>query len=219
VVLVDRSRSVCLQPLAVWLSFNSNLTGRGRGSGRLKSFLAPVSYPVPFFVQAFIRYMKIRDSRPRVVDPDFDPVAAAARRCLSPIQRWVNLSGAPASPPDFGSLPSPSDVLAGVSRPDFRGLRLRDPDAFISGSLPSFYGVWSEVMHGLSEFEVIRPWLRDGVHIPSFFKHFKGSHNGRVFYSSTPPPMYYQNDSKCNDWVEFISSTILKRVQWFYWGG
>ena len=157
--------------------------------------------------------MTIRNSRPRAVDPSFDPVAAAARKCRDPVQQWVDLSGVAASPPDFDSLPSPADVLAGVARPDFQGLRLRDPDAFISGSLPSFYETWCSIVGGLPEFDIVRPWLRDGVHIPSFFQHFKGTHNGRVFDSSVPPPMYFQNDSKCNDWVEFISSTILKRVE------
>jgi hypothetical protein len=164
-------------------------------------------------LQDFIRYMRIRDSKQRVLFPGFNPVAAAARRRPVPLGQWVSLDGVPASPPDFASLPTPKEVLSGSVAPDFRGLRLRDNNHFISGLLPSFYDTWRSVVGDLPEFRVVRPWLRGGVHIPSFFRHFRGVHNGRSFDSVIPPPMYYQNDNKCNDWVGFISETILKRVE------
>jgi hypothetical protein len=160
-----------------------------------------------------VRYLRIRDSKPRVLCPGFDPVAAAARRRPKPVERWVNLSGAAASPPDFSSLPTPKEVLSGAAAPNFDRLRLRDSNNFISGLLPSFYDTWRSVVGDLPEFRVVQSWLRGGVHIPSFFEHFKGVHNGRSFDSVIPPPMYYQNDTKCYDWVDFISETILKRVE------
>jgi hypothetical protein len=129
------------------------------------------------------------------------------------MERWVDLNGGPASPPEFSALSSPRDVISGVSDPDFAGLRLRDNGAFISGLLPSYYDAWCSVVSDLSEFGVVRSWLQKGVHISSFFRHFKGVQNGRSFNSVIPPPMFYQNDSKCNDWVNFISETILKRVE------
>ena len=67
----------------------------------------------------------------------------------------------------------------------------------------------------MKEFEGYGPvasWIKDGVDLPSFFRHFKGELNGRFFNHDVPPPMYLQNDRKCEDWKEFLSSTILKRL-------
>jgi hypothetical protein len=157
--------------------------------------------------------LRIRESKPQVSCPGFDPVAAAARHRSGPMERWVDIDGVPALPPDFASLPTPAEVLSGAKAPDFGGLRLRDHTNFVSGLLPSYYETWRLVVGDLPEFGVVQSWLRGGVHIPSFFKHFKGVHNGRSFDSVIPPPMYFQNDTKCFDWVEFICKTILKRVE------
>ena len=56
----------------------------------------------------------------------------------------------------------------------FDGLHLHDTSAFIFGRLHRHYHVWVSSMLSVSGFKVVRPWLRDGVDIPSFFRHFEG---------------------------------------------
>ena len=126
---------------------------------------------------------------------------------------WVDLEGNPAPPPDFSSLPSPSDVLEGRALPDFAGLRLRSQDSFICGNLHNFVPIWDRYMADVEGYGVVRPWLRDGVHIPSFFQHYQGTFNGRSFDSAVPPPMYYQNAPICLEYSKFITETILKRLE------
>ena len=157
-------------------------------------------------------YMSRRSKRSPIVIPDFDPLAAAAR-CRSRPPSWVDLEGAPASPPPLNRLPSPSDVISGLSAPNFAGLRLRDPDTFLAGNLHQFAHQWDSFMTGVKGYDVVRPWVHSGVHIPSFFQPFEGEFNGRVFNSVIPPPMYFQNDSRCLEFEEFITGTIIKRLE------
>ena len=112
----------------------------------------------------------------------------------------------------MADLPHPDEVLSGKCLLSLDLLRLRCPDSFVCGSLQSNYAVWSEYMTGVPGFEVVRPWLRDGVHIPSFFQPYKGVFNGRVFDSATPPPQFYQNAPVCDEFEGFVSDEILKRL-------
>ena len=68
-------------------------------------------------------------------------------------------------------------------------------------------------MGGIPGYPRIRPWLKRGVHIPDFFQHYSGVFNGRVFDSIIPPPMYFQNAPICREYKDFISQTILKRLE------
>ena len=68
-------------------------------------------------------------------------------------------------------------------------------------------------MTGVKGYDIVRPWIQRGVHLPDFFQPFKGEFNGRVFDSEIPPPMFFQNDNRCADFWEFISDTILKRIE------
>lgn len=126
---------------------------------------------------------------------------------------WVDVFGNPASPPDFGELPDPLDVLAGRAEPDFSALRLRNKETFQAGLLCSFFSAWKKMFANLPEFGVVEPWLRDGVHIPSFFQHYEGVFNGRVLNSVIPPPMYFQNAPVCQEYSDFISDTITMRLK------
>lgn len=125
----------------------------------------------------------------------------------------MDLSGQPASPPDFSQLPHPDDVLAGRAPPDFGGLRLRSQDSFVCGNLHRFAEVWDRYMVGIPGYSLAQPWLRDGVHIPSFFQHYKGVFNSRNFDSDVPPHMYFQNSPICWEYRDFITETVLKRLE------
>ena len=163
--------------------------------------------PSPFF-QDFDLFLRRRARRPSAVLSDFDPFAAA-RRCSDRTPTWVDLSGVPSSPPLLNRLPHPDDVLAGSVVPNFADLRLRNPDSFRCGNLHQFSHQWDAFMTGVEGCDIVRPWVHHGVHIPSFFQPFKGELDGRVFDSAVPPSMFFQNDSRCLDFVDFV------RQHWF----
>ena len=126
---------------------------------------------------------------------------------------WVDLLGNPASPPLLNSLPTPEDVLSGVALPDFDGLRLRNPQTFHCGMLHQYANQWDRFMSGVRGYDVIRPWIHNGVHLPDFFQGFKGVFKGRSFDSVIPPPMCFQNDDdRLWDFLPFVGNTILTRL-------
>ena len=78
----------------------------------------------PFLPQAFKVYMRRCGPRSpfwldwfKPEDVVVDPSAPT----------WVDVMGETGSPPPWDKLPLPSDVLSGAARPDFNGLRLRNP--------------------------------------------------------------------------------------------
>ena len=83
--------------------------------------------------------------------------------------KWVDVLGVAASPPLLGRLPLPKDVLSGSVPPDFGGLRLRDPATFRCGHLHQFAHQWDSFMVGVWGYDVVRPWIHRGVHLPDFF--------------------------------------------------
>ena len=161
------------------------------------------------FLQAFSLYLRRRSRRPSIPVEGFDPSSVVAD--YPPV--WVNIHGEVSTPPPLNQLPSPSAVLSGAALPDFAGLRLRSPDYFRCGNLHQFANQWDTFMTGLRGYDIVRPWVHEGVYIPSFFQHYEGELNGRSFNSDVPPPMYFQNDSCCVEWRDFISKTILQRLK------
>ena len=162
--------------------------------------------------QDFQVYLR-RRSRRRYVIADFDPLAAEARASGKAVS-WINLYGAPSTPPDFSALPSPSDVLAGRAAPDFDGIRLRSKDAFVCGHLHNFAHVWDKDMSGLPEYDIVRSWIHGGVDKPSFFQHYRGPFGkSRFFDSASPPRMFFQNAPICEEYVSFITDTITLRLE------
>ena len=140
----------------------------------------------------------------------FDP-ASVVPASITPT--WVTLEGEKASPPRLNRLPHPDDVLGGRAKPAFELLRLRDANSFRCGNLHQFAHQWDRLMGDVRGYETVRPWLHRGVHVPDFFQHYEGEHNGRILDSDIPPPMYFQNDSeKCMEFKGFVTKTILQRL-------
>ena len=70
------------------------------------------------------------------------------------------------------------------------------------------FGIWS-----LAEYKTVRPWIHNGVDIPSFFQPYKGIFMKRHFDSDIPPQMYFQNAPICHEYKDFISNTISLRLE------
>ena len=144
--------------------------------------------------------MQRRARRPQISLDWFDPSVVEV---ASSAPTWVDLLGAPASPPPLNRLPTPDEVLSGAAAPDFAGLRLRSPDTFRCGILHHFKHQWDSFMTGVKGYDVVRPWIHKGVHIPDFFQHYKGEFNGRSFDSVTPPPNVFSERYGCSEFSGF----------------
>ena len=58
--------------------------------------------------------------------------------------------------------------------PDFNGIRLRNPHTFRCGNLHQFANQWDSFMTGIKGYDVVKPWIHRGVHVPDFFEHYEG---------------------------------------------
>ena len=164
-----------------------------------------------FLPQAFTVYMR-RRGRLSPFRLDWFRPEDVVVVCSPPT--WVNVLGDPASLPLWDQLPLPSAVLDGSAPPDFGGLQLRSPDAFRCGHLHRFADQWDSFMTGVRGYNVVRPWICRGVHLPDFFEHYKGEFKGTGFASAVPPPMYFQNDNeRIADFTGFVGKTILARLR------
>ena len=95
--------------------------------------------------QAFSRYLRLRAQRPKIIVDDFDPSV------IPPVDvtpSWVDVFGNVAEPPSYNLLPTPEDVLSGAAKPNFAGLRLRDPNNFRNGNLHHHAHDWDTLMSG-----------------------------------------------------------------------
>ena len=165
-----------------------------------------------FFSQDLDLYFR-RRSRNFIEVEKFDPLSVRVDASPEFIS-WIDLNGQPAAPPDWESLPSPADVLSGRAWPDFNGLRLRRPSSFVCGNLHRFLADWDASMQNSPNYALVRSWIKEGVHIPSFFQHFCGEFGRRRFNSSSPPRMYFQNDTaRCREFKDFITNTITLRLR------
>ena len=85
-------------------------------------------------------------------------------------------------------------------------------DYFIAGEIHEHYNVWEEILHGYHKQEEILKYIPKGVSVFDFFQHFKGQFKGNTYDSSLPPRMFFENNKICNNFQDFISSTLLERV-------
>ena len=121
--------------------------------------------------------------RPPIFIDGFD-LASVSPPAFTP--KRVDVLGRSAPPLLLNALPSPASVLSGAAPPHFGLLRLRDPKHFCRGNLHHFAHHWDSLMHDILGYDVVQPWIRDQVHVPSFFQQLKGEFNGRVFDSAIP---------------------------------
>ena len=93
---------------------------------------------------------------------------------------------------------------------DFRleDLAFCDPDYFIAGNVHNFYDQWLQC--GASK--QVLEWIRNGINVFDFFRHFKGNYRGKAYDSDIPPSIFFPNSEGCKNFVPFIVSTLLDRL-------
>ena len=90
---------------------------------------------------------------------------------------------------------------------DFDLLPFRDPNCFIAGNLHKHYEEWEK----LNPNGEILSWLRDGVNIDNYFKHFKGNFAGKCYDSPSPTKEYFRNSDSCKRFAGFIKEGLVER--------
>lgn len=81
----------------------------------------------------------------------------------------------------------------------------KDPDFYIAGNLHKHILEWESL--GASE-EVLN-WLKHGVDVNNYFKHFKV----KAYDSDLPPPIFQNNASSCKGLKKIIAKTLFERVK------
>lgn len=107
-------------------------------------------------------------------------------------------------------------VLQGCALADANTLLFRDPNNFVAGELHRHPEAWREIFQSAPHYpqalEVIN-WIVCKVDIHQYFVHFKGSYKGEEFNCARPPTRVFPNHPSCRPFVNFISNTILERLQ------
>jgi hypothetical protein len=145
----------------------------------------------------------------------FNPELAASR--IQHNDTWIflrnqdgNALRSPAPQPSFESV-----LDSGVDFDMFL-LPLRNPDNFVAGGLHKCYEEWGKVLDNLTSSELptedIRSWIKDGVDVSKFFRHFTGNFKGNAYNSQAPPQMYLPNAANCRDFTGFIASELEKKI-------
>ena len=73
--------------------------------------------------------------------------------------------------------------------------------------------MWDYILQGYYKRDEILKYIKHGVSVHDFFQPFKGEFKGKFYDSPSPPKIFLENNKICSQFEEFISSTILERVQ------
>jgi hypothetical protein len=92
-------------------------------------------------------------------------------------------------------------------------LPLRNPENFRAGGLHSSLAEWKILLDQGFGDEQSWGWLNEGVHIPHYFRHYKGTFHGHAYDSDFPPPIHLKNSSTCIPFAQFVADTICQRLQ------
>ena len=120
---------------------------------------------------------------------------------------WEGVAPGPAAP-----APSPEAVSKLAVKASVRDLRFRNPVCFRAGNIHNFITRWEEVLTGQEKRAEILSYLRDGVDVNSFFAPYKGDFQGKFYDSPIPPSACFPNSKSCEEFTDFISSTISQRL-------
>ena len=120
---------------------------------------------------------------------------------------WEGVAPGPAAP-----VPSPETVSKLAVRASVRDLRFRNPVCFRAGNILNFITRWEEVLAGQEKRAEILSYLRDGVDVNPFFAPYKGDFQGKFYDSPIPLSACFPNSKSCEEFTDFISSTISQRL-------
>jgi hypothetical protein len=138
------------------------------------------------------------------LDANFDPLSVMNDRVY---EEWCNYAGEEVQPSPLS--PSAESVSKKEGIFDLNYLPFRNPSTFVAGGLHNHLDEWERIT---SNPEVL-DWIRHGVDVTQYFKHFKGNFKGKAFDSDIPPQAIFPNNESCKIFGDFIKQTLLDRVR------
>ena len=123
---------------------------------------------------------------------------------------WVDWKGVECPPP--GRIIA-AEECADLKMWDLSQLPFRNPDHFSAGELHHHVNEWAAILGDTDLDKMVLGWIKDGVHISSFFEHFDGTFKGKKYCCKMPPRAYFQNSHTCEEFAAFVTGTIYERVQ------
>lgn len=68
-------------------------------------------------------------------------------------------------------------------------LPLRDPDNFVSGQIHEQFSNWQDILSDeiCGQNGNVLNWIKNGVNVHDFFKHFRGNFKGKAYDCDLPP--------------------------------
>ena len=104
-------------------------------------------------------------------------------------------------------------ILAGET-PNLMDLSFRYPHSFQSGQLRTRIAFWEKFWTGTNLLRMhVLEWLEQGVDVKKFIKPFRGSFFGVKYESAEPPSRRFKNHYSCKQFSQFVTETILKRIE------
>ena len=175
-------------------------SGAARPRGRQLFCLCFFFFGLVFFV--FFFFFQSPCNRLKISHHSVHPGSTIVEGC-----NWEGVAPGPAAP-----VPSPEAVSKLAVKASVRDLRFRNPVCFRAGNIHNFITKWEEVLVGQEKRAEILSYLRDGVDVNSFFAPYKGDFQGKFYDSPIPPSAYFPNSKSCEEFTDFISSTISQRL-------
>ena len=93
-----------------------------------------------------------------------------------------------------------------------RFLSFRNPDAFVVGELFRHVDKWEEILAQHPKQDEILSYIKCKDNVRDFFIRFRGDFQGTFYVSPCPPRAEFSNNKSCLSFEDFISTTILERV-------
>ena len=155
-----------------------------------------------FFCLVFFVFLQSPSKRLKISRHSVHPGSTIAEGC-----NWEGVAPGPAAP-----VPSPEAVSKLAVKASVRDLRFRHPVCFRAGNIHNFITRWEEVLTGQEKRAEILSYLIDGVDVNSFFAPYKGDFQGKFYDSPIPPSACFPNSKSCEEFTDFISSTLSQRL-------
>ena len=96
-----------------------------------------------------------------------------------------------------------------------RSLAFRDPNRFVAGQLHDNLKNWGILCQEVSnpQSNQVMKWVKEGINVFDFFKHFKGNFRGQAYNSTIPPSVYLKNHASCEQSSDNIARQLEDRLR------
>lgn len=125
---------------------------------------------------------------------------------------WIDTKGNLAdSQTEAANVCTPDMVYRGEALGKLHSLRLRDASHFVAGSFHNHVNNW--VTRLGSDFPEVVDWIKNRVNVERYFVRYTGVHKRHRLDCDKPPPIILPNSPVCQEFSEFVTTTLLDRLK------